>query len=88
MYDDLMVMAAFRYCLGRRTYIVSHCVEWFIKHWDNLESGTRYRIERELCEEIVSDNRAREREADYLPLGDDCDRESWVRLYRFIGEGK
>ena len=30
--DQLMAMAAHRYCLGRRSYIVGACIEWIQGH--------------------------------------------------------
>lgn len=86
MYDDLMVVAAFRYCLGRRTYIVGHCVSWLMANWTNLEERSRECITRELAEEIERDNNARGIGCDWHPLGDDCDRAEWLKLQEFIGE--
>ena len=38
---DMMVICAFRYCLGRRTYVVSECVAWLIRVWDKLDAKAR-----------------------------------------------
>ena len=84
-FDDLMVVAAFRYCLGRRTYIVSHCVDWCIKNWDKFEERSRICIKRDLQSEIESDDRSRANpNRDWYPLGDNCDREQWIKLMSFI----
>ena len=32
--DQLMAMAAVRYCLGRSSYIVGACVEWVRENWE------------------------------------------------------
>ena len=34
--DGLMAIAAFRYCLGRQTYIVGDCAEWLCEQWPSL----------------------------------------------------
>ena len=38
---QLMVMAAHRYCLGRRSYIVGACIEWLRTWWPSFDDGTR-----------------------------------------------
>lgn len=44
---QLMVMAAHRYCLGRRSYIVSSCIEWLKLWWPEFEKNTRNVIVRD-----------------------------------------
>lgn len=75
-----MVIAGFRYCLGRRTYIVGNCADWLIEQWPNFEENTKDVIKRELEEKFSRDDTARSRNDDYLPLGDDCDRAEWERV--------
>ena len=82
--SNMMVICAFRYCLGRRTYVVGDCVDWLIHIWPQLNTHSRFIIERDLREEIARDDRSRESGSDYLPLGMDCDREDWLRLLRHI----
>lgn len=67
--NDLMVTAAHRYCLGRRSYIVSECVDWLIKNWGLFHVETKKQI-------IVETKEAIERGF----AGDDCDVEQWQRL--------
>ena len=38
---ELMVLAAFRYCLGRQTYIVNACADWLIDVWPILTHQNR-----------------------------------------------
>ena len=76
----LMALAAFRYCLGRSTYIVSDCADWLIANWQAMPEGTRHCIQREVEEAIKRDEDARERREEYLPLGHDCDRAEWLRV--------
>lgn len=65
-YDDLVIIAAFRYCLGRRSYIVSHMTDYLKNHWRTIDQKTKKLIFREI-EEAISNGCA----------GDDCDMESW-----------
>jgi len=67
--DQLMVMAAHRYCLGRRSYIVSCCIEWISQHWDQFESNTKANLIRDTIEAIATDC-----------AGSDIDLRSWKEL--------
>jgi hypothetical protein len=49
---NLMALAAFRYCLGRSTYIVSDCADWIIENWDEFDSSLRKIILFEIKEEM------------------------------------
>lgn len=79
-FDDFMVISAFRYCLGRRTYAAGICADWLIEQWPNFNEKTKYLIRRELNAGFVQDDLARDRGDDYLPLGRDCDRAEWERV--------
>lgn len=76
----LMVVAAFRYCLGRMTYIVSDCTEWLIEIWPILPDNVKTLIERELEEAFVRDDEHRADGNDYKALGHDCDRAAWLTV--------
>ena len=78
--DDLMVTAAFRYCCGRMTYIVSDCADWLIDQWPAFSDNAKAIIQRDLEEAFQSDDADRERGSDYKALGHDCDREEWERV--------
>lgn len=86
-FDELMVMAAFRYCLGSRTYIVGACADWLIDIWPMLSENTRSVIRRDLEAEFKRDDEARARHENHKPLGWDCDREDWERV-RKLWEAK
>lgn len=77
---DLMAITAFRYCLGRMTYIVGDCEQWIVANWEHFPENVRELIQREVEEEIKRDDEARERGEEYKPLGHDCDRAAWVRV--------
>lgn len=67
--DDLMTLAAFRYCLGRKTYIVSHCVDYLRKHWDQIPINTKALI----CKEI-------EKAFETKSYGMEMDKKEWQRI--------
>lgn len=80
-FDALMVTAAFRYCLGRQTYIVSECVDWLVANWNKFPKNVRDAIKRDLEEEFERDDVARqEGNSFFKPLGGDCDRKEWERV--------
>lgn len=79
-HDHLMFIAAFRYCLGRQTYIVGDCADWLIKTWPLLSDQTKAIIKRDLEDEFRRDDEARSDGHDYKPLGADCDRKQWARV--------
>lgn len=79
-FNQLMVTAAFRYCLGRRTYIVGVCVDWIIEHWEAFSESTKELIKRELEEEFETDDRQRASGSVSGSLGWDCDRRDWERV--------
>lgn len=68
-YHDLMVTAAHRYCLGRRTYIVSECVKWLIQNWSLFEKNTKKLIVEETKEAL-----------DKGWAGDACDVAEWNKI--------
>jgi len=82
--DDLMAIAAFRYCLGRMTYIVSDCADWLIEQWENLSPSARSIIKRDLEEAFAQDDEDRANGNKYKNLGHDCDRQQWERVRRLV----
>lgn len=60
---ELVLMSAFRYALGRRTYIVSIIVDEIVLNWNELNPYYKKRIK----EEILYAN----------DLGMDCDKQEW-----------
>lgn len=77
---DLMAVAAFRYCCGRMSYIVSDCADWLISVWPELSDNTKTVIQRDLEREFQKDDQARLAGDQYKPLGMDCDRAEWERV--------
>ena len=75
----LMIVAAVRYCLGRRSYIVSDCADWIIANWESWPDHIQNIIQRDVEESFVRDDEARLGNG-YKRLGDDCDRAEWERV--------
>jgi hypothetical protein len=69
--DALILIAAFRYALGRATYIVETVVAFVLHNWDNLNDGDRRLIVREILD---AKNRDR--------LVHDGDWTQWKRVLR------
>lgn len=69
---QLLYIAAFRYALGRRTYIVPVVAANIRNAIDLLTDNTKALIVREI------------KECQYL--GDDCDAEIWHELAEFLSE--
>lgn len=67
--SENMIMWAFRYALGRRTYAVGDVVGQLKEHWNRLKPFTRNKIQEEIREAI------RDR-----CIGDKCDSESWQEI--------
>lgn len=72
--DRLILLGAFRYALGRKTYMVSVLVEELERNWDSLEDYDKTLICKEI-KEAIKEKRA----------GDSCDIESWNRILFFEG---
>ena len=84
-----MAVAAVRYCLGRRTYIVSDCQEWLCEIWDELPEKAQTIIQRDVEEAFKRDDEDCAAGKDYRALGDACDMLCWKRvrkLWRNEGE--
>ena len=79
-HDQLMVIAAIRYCLGRRTYIVRDCADWIIQMWPEFTESTQKLVRRDIEETFDRDDRSRKVSSEYLPLGMDMDRREWERV--------
>lgn len=78
--DGVMISSAFRYCVGRRTYMPGVCADWLVRNWAVIPEHARSIIKRDLEEEFERDDEARAEGRDYKPLGDDCDRRTWGRV--------
>jgi len=64
--DENIIMYAFRYALGRKTYSVSEVSELLINNWHRFKSHTKEQIIREI-ETAIERNEA----------GMECDVNAW-----------
>lgn len=67
--EEILLACAFRYCLGRRTYVVSSCTSELKKKYHLLSDNFKYRTMKEIDEEKLSDN-----------LGASFDAEEWMYI--------
>lgn len=65
------MFCAFRYALGRQTYIVEEVSSYLREHMDELSAPTRKLIRKEIDEALHSNG-----------LGMQCDARDWMNLYR------
>ncbi|MHB1098334.1 MAG: hypothetical protein ACYCZR_02150 [Burkholderiales bacterium] len=77
--DDIMALAAVRYCIGRSSYIVGDCVDWLHNQWPRMSDSIKRTIARDVDEAIARDDEARTDGREHKPLGWDCDRIEWLR---------
>ena len=83
--DDAMVIAAFRYCFRRKSYIVPICVDWLIENWSEIKEKTRKIIEEELEEAFIYDDTMNpDHRIESCLLGVEFNRQEWERLRKKI----
>lgn len=75
--DQLMAMAAHRYCMGRMSYIVGSCMEWIRGTWEQLEPNTQNVMLRDTLEWLARNDDGKHREMCYPDEWADCAR--WMR---------
>ena len=51
--QDIVFFAAFRYCLGRQTYVVGSMVEEMIRNWPQMPISRRQMFKKEIREAIT-----------------------------------
>lgn len=78
----MLLIAATRYFTGRRTISTCAFARELAAAWPTIPEHTRAVIQRDLEEEFRRDDEARSKgqRQIYLPLGHDCDRESWEKV--------
>lgn len=72
-FQDVAIYA-FRYALGRRTYVVSDMTEFLIRHKDSLSVNSKAVIRRDI-------KTAFERES----YGMECDKHEWEKVLEALG---
>lgn len=53
--DQLMAMAAHRYCLGRSSYIVGACLDWLRDTWPQMTPNTQFVILRDTVDALAEE---------------------------------
>ena len=71
--DQLMSLAAFQYCLQRRSYIVDVCQEWTRKTWPEFTAQTQTLMIRDLAEAL-----------EHNTVGDELSVMSWRELLEWM----
>jgi hypothetical protein len=67
--DEILLFCAFRYALGRQTYVVSTVIGKLIKEFENIDPINRKKYVQEI-DEAISDNH----------IGSDYDKEDWLKV--------
>jgi len=67
--DNMLLFCAFRYALGRQTYVVSLIVDEIIERWDSLDEVDRSQYKKEIKEAL-----------DMARAGADMDEKQWKRI--------
>lgn len=75
--DDTVIVSAFRYCLGRQSYIVGSFCEWLVTNWPKIDERSRLLIQRELDQAFADEDSGK---FTYKLLGDACDRQEWGKV--------
>ena len=77
-----MYFCAFRYCLGRRTYVVSDFCEYATKKIAQIQSKWLFLMDKEITDAENADKE--EKEIFLHRLGDDCDKVEWLKFREVV----
>ena len=66
--DQIVLSCAFRYALGRRTYVVDTVVKAILENWEVLPRTDKARYKKEIIESES--------------LGDKCNAKNWHRILK------
>lgn len=81
-----LIIDSVRYAVGRTSSQPDTTARWLCGVWKKLPEDVREIIQRDLEEVFRRDDRARAGgESKYLPLGWDCDRQSWEMVRALWG---
>ncbi len=81
---DMLWIGSFRYYLGRMTISTHSYCETLMNNFHTIPKRAREVIKRDLAEEILRDDRDRERGSEHKALGHDCDSQKWREVMRWI----
>lgn len=71
--EEIVLICAFRYALGRSTYVVSSVIDEIIGNWSGLSRGAQLLIKNEI-ETAIRQNAA----------GEEADIEDWQRIRMYL----
>lgn len=72
--QEVLVLCAFRYCIGRRTAVVSEMVEHLLGNWSELSEHFRFLILSEISWSV-----------EHGLCGDPCDIREWRKITDAFG---
>ena len=84
--ESEIYFCAFRYCLGRMSYVVSDYCEEATRKIRQIADHFLLLLEKELSEAIQKDDEQRANGEPYKTLGMDCDRSDWVKFFGLVSE--
>lgn len=84
---QFVLIASMRYAIGRTSYAPSLISSYIKKYWDKLSYVCRALLQRELQYEIdQADKGLKNKIYTYDPLGNECDRKTWIDLNEWMKE--
>jgi hypothetical protein len=69
--DETVLFCAFRYAIGRKTYVVSSVVDSILTNWDSISLASKELFVKEIHEYYEEGN-----------LGHQCDIECWNKILK------
>lgn len=77
--DDyqLVVLGAFRYALGRMTYIVGSTIDYLRANWDLVDGNGKYTICRDVIGALMDDREG------WRTCGMECDKRMWLEFAKW-----
>ena len=82
--ESEIYFCAFRYCLGRMSYVVSDFCEEATRKIKQINDHFLLLLEKELIEAIQKDDAKRANGEIHKTLGWDCDRKEWVEFTKTV----
>lgn len=71
-FHRLITLSAFRYALGRNSYVVGEVIEWLMQFWKEIPYETKLTIVNEIDNALMMGYG-----------GDECDQKEWENFLEF-----
>jgi hypothetical protein len=78
--SHMILIAAFRYFLGRTTAVTGYFAQNLATAWPDIPEKTKEVIHLELEKAFAEDDKNRAEKSHYRRLGMDMDRETWQKV--------